>query len=359
MPSAELEAWLRLGLIPRLGPVSFRKLLSAFGSPEDALRASRARLASIIGSQLAEAVSTGPDSCLLNTTLDWLDDENNKLLTLADSEYPRALLQISDPPPLLYLKGDAHLLRRDTLAIVGSRNATAQGMSNAESFAYDLSDNGMLIASGLALGIDTAAHKGGLKGAGSSLAVVATGLDSVYPARNRELAHELASNGLLVSEFALGTRPHAGNFPRRNRLISGLAQGVLVVEAAIKSGSLITARYALEQGREVFAMPGSVHSPLSKGCHALIKQGATLVETSDDILQEFGRARHGHRSTARPEPDSNETELMQVMGFDPVDIDTICARTGLTAEIASAMLLELELDGVVTRLAGGKFQRVR
>jgi len=359
MRDAELEAWLALGLIPRLGPVAFRKLLSGFGSPEAALGASTVALANIVGPELAKAIVQGPDTDQLAASLDWAADKQNRLLTLADEAYPVSLLEISDPPPLLYLKGQSALLQRDCIAVVGSRNATAQGVADAEAFARDLSDNGFCIVSGLALGIDAAAHRGGLSGKSSSIAVVATGLDTVYPSRNHELAHKLSEHGLLVSEFALGTRPMAGNFPRRNRLISGLSRGVLVVEAAIKSGSLITARYALEQGREVFAIPGSVHSPVSKGCHALIKQGAKLVEASADILEELGRQPNSNTPDVAPTTEQKYPELFRAIGFDPVDLDTICARSGLTAENASAMLLELELDGVVVRLAGGKFQQVR
>ena len=359
MRGAELEAWLRLGLIPRLGPVGFRKLLSRFGSPEATLGANKTAIESVIGPALAAAVAAGPDEELLARSLAWTADERNRLLTLADADYPGALLEITDPPPLLYLKGQSSLLQQDALAIVGSRNATPQGLANAEAFGHELSDSGFTIVSGLALGIDAAAHRGGLRGKSSSVAVVATGLDSVYPARNRDLAHQLSQHGLLISEFALGTKPLAANFPRRNRLISGIAKGVLVVEAALKSGSLITARYALEQGREVFAIPGSVHSPLSKGCHALIKQGAKLVETSADILEEFGRQAIGDKSAAAPTSAPRHPLLMEAIGFDPVDLDTICARSGLTAEKASAMLLELELYGAVVKLAGGKYQRVR
>ncbi|HUU72878.1 MAG TPA: DNA-processing protein DprA [Burkholderiales bacterium] len=359
MTGAELKAWLGLGLIPRLGPVGFRKLLSRFGNPEAALGASKAALEQVIGPALAASVAEGPDAQQLAGSLNWAAGEHNRILTLADKDYPRGLLEISDPPPLLYLKGESRLLQQDALAIVGSRNATPQGIDNAEAFARDLSNNGFTVVSGLALGIDAAAHRGGLRGKGSSIAVVATGLDSVYPARNRDLAHEISQQGLLLSEFALGTKPLAGNFPRRNRLISGLAKGVLVVEAAVKSGSLITARYALEQGREVFAIPGSVHSPLSRGCHALIKQGAKLVETSTDILEEFGRQTVLEGTTRKHTPALRHPLLLRGIGFDPVDLDTICTRCGLTAEKASAMLLELELDGAVVKLAGGKFQRVR
>ena len=359
MQSAELEAWLRLGLIPRLGPVKFRKLLSEFGDPDSALGASASMLAKVVGHELATAIGDGPDSILLASTLEWIAQEENGLLTLADSGYPTLLLEISDPPPLLYVKGNTELLNNSTLGIVGSRSATPQGVANAEAFARELSDNQFTIVSGMALGIDAGAHRGGLRGRCSSIAVVGTGLDIVYPARNRELAHDLSERGLMISEFPLGTRPVAANFPRRNRLISGMSRGVLVVEAAVKSGSLITARYALEQGREVFSVPGSIHSTLSKGCHALIKQGAKLVETAEDILIELGQqVVTGNRSSVGAQPGNNPA-LLDAVGFDPVDLDTICERAGLTAENASAMLLELELNGELARLPGGGFQRLR
>ncbi len=244
--------------------------------------------------------------------------------------------------------------------MVGSRNATQQGRSNAEAFARELSEGGFTIISGLAVGIDAAAHTGGLAASSSSIAVVGTGLDIVYPARNRDLAHRLAEEGALVSEFALGTPALASNFPRRNRLISGLSRGCLVVEAALKSGSLITARYALEQGRDVFAIPGSIHSPLSKGCHLLIKQGAKLVESSRDILEELGAAVDDRGSTIAAEDEiASDNPVLAALGFDPLDLDTLCRHSGLTPDTASAMLLTLELEGVVSRLPGGKFQRVR
>ncbi|MGH8679272.1 MAG: DNA-processing protein DprA [Burkholderiales bacterium] len=355
----ELEAWLRLALIPQLGPVAFRKLLADFGDPESAADASVALLARSVGDAVAAAIRAGPKPAQFQAALDWLAQPPNQVLTLADSAYSRALLEIADPPPLLYVKGDPALLERPAIAIVGSRNATAQGAANAQAFGRELSDNGFVIVSGLALGIDAAAHRGGLAGASSSIAVLGNGLDIVYPARNRDLAHELAKSGLLVSELPVGSKPLGSNFPRRNRLISGLARGVLVVEAASESGSLITARCALEQGREVFAIPGSIHSPLSKGCHRLIKQGAKLVEQAADILEELGyRARAMPISNAEPLPE-RFAQIVAAMSFDPSDFDTLCARAGLTAENASAMLLELELDGVVARLPGGKFQRVR
>ena len=359
-PDQETLAWLRLGLIAELTPSGLRKLLAALSTPEDICAADRAALARVVPDDVAAAIVRGPDPERLNTAQRWLEDPANQIVTLADNAYPRLLLEISDPPPLLYVKGNVALLDHASLAVVGSRNATQQGRSIAEAFSRELSEGGFSIVSGLALGIDAAAHIGGLAALSSSIAVVGTGLDIVYPARNRDLAHRLAEEGALVSEFALGTPALASNFPRRNRLISGLARGCLVVEAALKSGSLITARYALEQGREVFAIPGSIHSPLSKGCHLLIKQGAKLAESSQDILEELGAAVHSRGpTTASIDEIAPDNALLAALGFDPVDLDTLCQRSGLTPDTASAMLLTLELEGVVGRLPGGRFQRVR
>ena len=358
--AAETEAWLRLGLIPQLGPATFRKLLADFGNPESAIAASKAALARSVGDALADAIARGPDSARLRASLDWLQQPAHRLLTMADADYPSQLLEIADPPPVLFLKGNPALLRNhQAIAVVGSRHATRQGEANAEAFARDLADRGFTIISGLATGVDAAAHLGGLRGQGSSIAVVGTGLDIVYPARNRELAHALADTGLLMSEFAIGTKPLSGNFPRRNRLLSGLARGVLVVEAALKSGSLITARHAIDQGREVFAIPGSIHSPQSRGCHLLIRQGAKLVECATDILEEFGMQTGLRASPVTPSFLPKHASLIEALGYDPVDLDSICARSGLTPENASAMLLELELEGHVARAPGGKFQRMR
>lgn len=359
-PDQELLAWLKLGLVAELTPAYFRKLLGGFGDPEAVCAASHSALGRIVPEQVADAIVRGPDTTRVDLALRWLEEPGNRIISLADAAYPRLLLEITDPPPLLYVKGDSRWLNHAALAVVGSRNATPQGSANAEAFARELSDGGFTVISGIALGIDAAAHRGGLAGASSSLAVVGTGLDIVYPARNRGLAHQLAAQGALVSEFPLGTPALSVNFPRRNRLISGLARGCLIVEAALRSGSLITARYALEQGREVFAIPGSIHSPLSKGCHQLIKQGAKLVESSNDILEELGAAVRVQSATlAKADVSPEHVELLAALGFDPLDLDTLCERSGLTPETASAMLLTLELDGTVSRLPGGKFQRVR
>jgi DNA processing protein len=300
----------------------------------------------------------GGNAAAATQALDWLADRANHVITLGEPDYPQLLLQTPDPPPLLYVKGRCDLLNRPALAIVGSRSATPQGIANAEQFARTLSDAGITIISGLALGIDAAAHRGGLTGAASSLAIVGTGLDVVYPARNRALAHELAERGALVSEFPLGAAALASNFPRRNRVISGMSRGCLVVEAAVQSGSLITARLANEQGREVFAVPGSIHSPQSRGCHALLKQGAKLVESANDILEELRLpAAEAPASNCSDIPKGKAATLLQHLGYDPCDLDTLCARSSFDAKEAAALLLELEMRGAVATLPGGRYQR--
>ena len=325
MPLAEdLAAWLRLSLIPELTPGSLRRLLAEFGGPEPILAASRGVLARHVGDAAAAAIKQAANDRALAAVATWLDDPANHVITLADAGYPPQLLQIADPPPLLYVKGRIELLSRASIAVVGSRNATAQGVANAEAFARVMSDAGLTVVSGLALGIDAAAHRGGLAGAGASVAVLGTGADIVYPARNRALAHELAARGALVSEYPLGTSPLPANFPRRNRLISGLALGCLVVEAAVDSGSLITARLAAEQGREVFAIPGSIHSPLARGCHALLKQGAKLVESANDILEELKlQASPPAAPAAIAAADPAMHHLLEALGHDACDLGKI------------------------------------
>ncbi|HEX9671873.1 MAG TPA: DNA-processing protein DprA [Burkholderiales bacterium] len=356
----ERLAWLKLSLTPGLGSAGLRRLLAAFGDPQRVLAASRGALSQHLPDATAVAIREGDTAEAMATVVAWLDDPLNSIVTLADPHYPPRLLQIPDPPPLLYVKGRAELLTRPSLAIVGSRNATAQGVANAEAFAKALSDAGLTIVSGLALGADAAAHRGGLAGASSSVAILGTGADIVYPARNRALAHALAERGVLASEFALATRPLTGNFPRRNRLISGLALGCLVVEAAADSGSLITARLAAEQGREVFAIPGSIHSPLAKGCHQLIKQGAKLVENARDILEEL---QIPAPAPAVPPPaaatDARTERLLEALGDEVLDRDTLAARCRLQPAELAALLTQLEIDGDVATLPGGLIQRVR
>jgi len=358
-----LASWLQLTLTPGLGGAAIRAMLKQFGLPERVLARKPSELAAHIAPSVLEALHSETVRQSVAAALAWLEQPGNSLVTLADTGYPHLLLEIPDPPPLLYARGRVELLQSSALAVVGSRNATAQGAANAQSFAKALSDAGLAIVSGLALGIDAAAHCGGLAGKGSTIAVLGTGIDVVYPRANTALAAQIAELGLLISEFPLGTGAMASNFPRRNRLISGLAQGCLVVEAALASGSLITARSAAEQGREVFAIPGSIHSPVSKGCHALIKSGAKLVESAEDVLAELGGFRaSGFASTVQPtgalRGGGESAGLLEHMGHDPVDIDALCVRAGMSAEQVSSELLRLELAGHVAALPGGLFQRL-
>jgi DNA processing protein len=380
----ELAGWLQLALTPDVGPATARKLLAAFGLPPSIFDASLAALSEVVPARLAQALRQpvpADTQALIDRTLAWSALDGNHVLTLADGGYPPQLLEISDPPILLYAKGDIRLLAAPSVGVVGSRNATAQGLANAEAFSAALSNAGWTIVSGMALGIDAAAHRGSLPaagnpvaGTGSTVAVIGTGADIVYPARNRTLAHEIAARGCIVSEYPLGTPAIASNFPRRNRIISGLSRGVLVIEAAAQSGSLITARMAAEQGRDVFAIPGSIHSPLAKGCHQLIRQGAKLVESAQDIVEELQSGDlAGHSSTAPPRPlfrqatvraavatmAETSDPVLLAMGFEPVGQDTLAVRCALDSASMSARLLTLELQGWVEMLPGGSYQRIR
>jgi DNA processing protein len=355
-----LASWLQLTLTPGLGAATLRGLLKQFGLPQQVLARRRGELSPLIGPEALAALDSPAVNEAVSRALEWTRHPGHHLVTLADESYPKALLEIPDPPAVLYGIGRPELLQRTCVAVVGSRNASAQGERNAESFAQTLSDAGLVIVSGLAVGIDAAAHRGGLAGAASTIAVLGTGVDVIYPRRNAQLAALIAERGLLLSEFPLGTGALAHNFPRRNRLISGLAKGCLVVEAALASGSLITARTAADQGRDVFAIPGSIHSPLSKGCHALIKSGAKLVDSADDVLGELSGFRpSGYASTTLAQPTSGpDGGLLSHMGHDPVDVDSLCQRAGLSAEQVSSELLRLELDGRVAALPGGLYQRL-
>jgi DNA processing protein len=337
-------------------------LLRAFGAPDRVLDASRASVEAVAGRAVAERLAAR-DTSRDDATRLWLDQDGHRLIAWDDEDYPRLLLEIADPPPALYAIGRVELLDRVAVAIVGSRHGTPQGLEDAQAFARTLGDAGITVVSGLAQGIDAAAHRGALDTTGATIAVVATGPDRVYPAIHRDLAHAIAARGLVVTEFAPGTPPLKAHFPRRNRLISGLARGVLVVEAAPGSGSLITARCAVEQGRDVFAIPGSIHSPLSKGPHRLIREGAKLVETAQDVLVELGIA----RGTARDAPSGNapaptdplHARVLDAMGRGPVDLDRLVVRTGLAADALAATLVLLELDGRVAAMPGGGWQRLR
>jgi DNA processing protein len=359
----ELAAWLRLLETPTLGRESARRLLAAFGSADAAIAASIAARREVVGPVQASALATEPASFQthLANTLSWLASAGaapRDVIVIGDPRYPQSLLESGDPPLLLYAQGRFELLLAESIAVVGSRNPTPQGRANARALSMQLSRAGLTIVSGLALGVDGAAHEGALEGAGSTIAVVGTGLDQVYPRRHLDLAHRIATQGLTVSEYSLGTPPLAAHFPARNRIIAGLARGTLVIEAALRSGSLITARLAAESGREVFAIPGSIHSPQSQGCHALIKQGAKLVENADDVLEELRLpGSHPAAGATQPDPTSGDP-LLAALGFDPVTLDALVARTGWPAAELNTRLLDLELAGQVARLPGQLFQRI-
>jgi DNA processing protein len=365
----DVAQWIALNQTPGLGNAALCQLLTKFGTPEAIYSASISQLREVVDTEIARTIKQGIDIDAIMSTLDWLKKDNAHIVTLADSEYPKKLLEINSPPAVLYAIGHLHWLNHPSIALVGSRSATPQGEKNAEEFAASLCHSGLCVVSGMALGIDGAAHRGALKANGATIAVVGTGLDIVYPARHRDLAHKIAERGLIISEFPLGTPSKAQNFPRRNRLISGLSLGCLVVEANIESGSLITARLATEQGREVFAIPGSIHSPVAKGCHQLIKQGAKLVENTHDILEELknllptlGSANSPTGLIGNIEKDldtaSEGNTVLELMGFDAINFDALQQLTALTTEALSAMLMVLELDGKITVLQGNQYQRL-
>jgi len=422
----DFPAWLRLANANGLSPIALRALLAVFGSPHAVLEQSFESLTAVAGEKAARAVLAPPASSALGSfnecverTIEWASAAGNAVVTLADSAYPRALLTMPDPPPLLYVKGRLELLQARAVAIVGSRGASQQGIEDARRFAHALSDAGLAVVSGLALGIDGAAHRGALKGPGSTIAVIGTGADLVYPSPHHALAHEIATCGAIVSEWPLATPARSANFPQRNRLIAGLVGGVLIVEAAMRSGSLITARLANEMGRDVFAIPGSIHAPLSRGCHRMIKQGAKLVETPEDILEEFGFAVASEPAARAPEPrprdrrltpragrsvsTKTETEaeaeaeageftlslasasphpkatapvtaswasasikpanseadrLLDALGHAPATLEILAERTEMSGATLQSLLLQLELAGRIGALPGGRFTRI-
>jgi DNA processing protein len=369
MSPARLAAWMRLERTHGVGPRTAPALLAAFGSPEAIFAADHDLLAAHLSPAQVRAIrqpASADTLRLVDATLRWRDQPGHTVLALGQPGYPDLLAAIPDPPLLLYIKGCPDLLAGPALAIVGSRNASSQGKANALAFAEALSRAGLAIVSGLALGVDAAAHEGALKGAGSTVAVIGTGPDLVYPARNRALCERIAADGCIVSAYPVGTPPLPGNFPKRNRIISGLAAGVLVVEAAAQSGSLITARQAAEQGRDVFAIPGSIHAALSKGCHLLIREGAKLVDGAGDVLEAMAWSPlAGRRPLPRlpaPPPEAassaGDDSLLAALGHDPVEPDTLLALVGGTPGELSTRLLLLELAGTVERLPGGQFQRV-
>jgi DNA processing protein len=362
-----LQYWLALLRAPGIGSVKFSQLLGRAGDPESLLNAPDSRLREWGLTAKSRDYLRNPDWDSVASDLRWAEQPNNHLITLTNPLYPTQLKEIHDPPPILFITGDPEVLSTPQLAVVGSRNPSASGKENAREFSYHLASSGITITSGLAIGIDGACHNGALEAGGLTIAVTGTGLDRVYPASQHRLAHDIAESGVLVSEFPPGTEARAGNFPRRNRIISGLSLGTLVIEAAQKSGSLITARLASEQGREVFAIPGSIHNPLARGCHSLIRQGAKLVETAGDVLEELAPLIGSLNTLPETEQiDSPPSEnilapeyqkLLECMGFDPVQADLLIERSGLTPEEVSSMLILLELEGHVSSAPGGIYCR--
>ena len=385
MDAEELRSWLRLELTSGVGNVTARSLVQHFGLPNSIFEATESELRVCVTERQAEALLQVPQGLdeLVDLTRHWLQaaPDQRRVLTLGEDDYPLALLDTEDPPLMLYAMGQVQDLAsgfarcaQRGVAVVGSRNPTPQGIQNARQFSAALGQAGLTVVSGLALGIDGAAHEGALEGSFkdelATIAVVGTGLDRVYPKAHLELAHRIAARGVLLSEYPLGTPPLSANFPKRNRIISGLCKGTLVVEAALKSGSLITARMAVEQGKEVFAIPGAIHSTQARGCHALIKQGAKLVESAQDILDELNLmtdARAPSTSTngtgevspsAATSLSSLENGLLDALGFEPTSLDVLQNRSGMDTATLQALLMGLELAGFVARLPGSKFQRL-
>jgi len=365
--SDELPYWLALVRMPGVGPVTAQALLEQWGSPRHLFEAESTALQEAGRlSATTRAYLRQPDWAAVEQDLAWLAHPLHHAVTRQDELYPPLLKQIPDPPAVLFIQGDPHTLATRQIAIVGSRNPSTSGERTASEFARHLANIGFTITSGLAVGIDAAAHRGALAADGLTVAVTGTGLDQVYPARHRTLADEIAAHGALVSEFPPGTPPRPENFPRRNRLISALGLGTLVVEAAVQSGSLITARLAAEQGREVFAIPGSIHNPLARGCHALLRQGAKLVETAHDVIEELGALAAWEEGRATPRAataaaavDSHEfTSLLRHIGYEPTAVDTLVERSGLTADQVSSMLVVLELHGQIASAPGGLYTRI-
>jgi DNA processing protein len=362
------NAWLILALASAVRGPQMTRLLLHFENIDNIIAASQADLIAAGATKAVAHQIANPDKQQLALCERWLSVEDHHAINWSDSQYPPLLREISDPPVLLFVRGDASVLTLPQFAIVGSRNATSSGCETARQFATHLSDSGFCIVSGLAAGIDAAAHRGALDSGNSTVAIFGTGPDQVYPARHVALADAISDQGALVSEFPPGTPPRRSQFPKRNRVISGMAVGTLVVEASLRSGALITAKLAAEQGREVFAMPGSIHNPTARGCHQLIRSGAKLVETARDIIEELsGLLGELSQSVEQNKPvstvpsahevDPDYQRLLELMGWDPANVDTLVTRSGLTADEVSSMLLILELDGRVEPLTGGSYRQ--
>ena len=357
----KIDNWLALLRVPGLQPDQYHLLLNVFGTPDKVFAASAGSLGKL--GLKADSVSAilNPETGRIDPDLAWLQHDNHHAITFHDARYPDLLKTISSPPPLLFVRGDPDYLQLPQLAMVGSRTPTASGRKTAMEFARHLSASGITITSGLARGIDAACHQGALEGIAGTVALVAHGLDIIYPAAHRKLAEDITHNGAIVSEHPVGTEPLKAYFPRRNRIISGLSLGTLVVEAALKSGSLITARHALDQGREVFAIPGSIHNPLARGCHQLIRQGAKLVEKADDILEELSALLPAELPAASATVTDNQSsqtldpdhqKLLKCLAYEPVPIDELVNRSGFAASEVASMLLILELEGCVVSESG-------
>jgi DNA processing protein len=366
-PRDDLACYLALNLCPGIGPATIQRIISDCPySISELFTLSRATLSELAFKPQQLSYLSNPDWEAVEQALEWQTSEpNHHIITQLDPAYPDLLKDISDAPPLLYAIGDKDLLQTPQIAVVGSRNCTPGGADTAEEFSRYLCRAGLTITSGMALGIDQHAHSAALSCKGKTIAVIGTGIDRIYPSKNKQLAYEIAENGLIVSEFPLGTPPLNSNFPKRNRIISGLSLAILVVEATRKSGSLITARLGLEQGREVFAIPGSIHNPQSKGCHHLIRQGAKLVDQASDIIDDIGsllgyiaeQVETQHVSQTTPTLGSEYQSLLDAMGYDPVSMDTLVNRSGLTIDQLSSMLLILELNDQIKTAPGGFYVR--
>lgn len=352
--------YLAFNQINGIGATTLNKLITQFGSVEQIFQASPSALQTTnLKPNQIDAIKQF-NWKLIEPSLRWLELDHHHILTWEDDHYPTRLKTITQPPPILFVVGDVTQLSQPQLAIVGSRQPTLIGRENSENFARHLCRSGLTITSGLAVGIDSAAHRGALSEEGYTIAVLGSGIDRIYPKQHQQLAKEIIAHGAIVSEFALGSAPLAKNFPQRNRIISGLSLGTLVIEAALKSGSLLSARYALEQGREIFALPGSIHNPLAKGCHHLIQQGAKLVQTVNDIIEEFPQ-----QSLLPPCPTSpavnttlttEEQALLCAIGESPTPFNTIMARANFTFTQTTSLLLELQLRGLIARVTGGYCQ---
>ena len=377
LSAEQIRHWLALHHAPGLGPISFLSIANQFTDPLRLIESSQSSLPSYLKlDNKTQQSLLHPDWQAIEADLNWAEQDNCHIIPIVSSWYPELLREIADPPILLYLQGDPELLQYPQIAMVGSRNPSHYGKEAAFEFAKHLSSAGLIITSGMAMGIDSYSHRGALAASGFTIAVWGTGLDSVYPAQNKSLAEEIVKVGTLLSEYPIGTKPVAHNFPRRNRIISGMSLGTLVVEAAVQSGSLITAKQATEQGREVLAIPGSIHSPMARGCHKLIRQGAKLVETGDDILQELGpmisqvtvklatnknnkskmATNSGEIVKTKTTITAEQQRLLECIEFEPVSIDTLVERSQLTPESISSMLVELELNGAVNS-SGGMYTR--